>query len=178
MATSDAISFGERYRQPEPERFLPPQPERFDAVAADQADQARAREWRMRSLSARRQALARRSTLSQARERVQQTQALIKQARNFKTVLTLAGGLTSLTVLGVIWTLFQWNVQMIWTIFSLPGNQFIGMPMWMVPVVMLFDFIVFVLFVILMAVAYAYTHPFDVAINFPALAWEMLGIIF
>lgn len=135
-----------------------------DAIARDQAQQAWARDMRLAQLRSRRLATGSISSkskgaLSNAFAQAEQLQALIKQARNVRTVLTVAGGLTSLTGLGILWTFIQWNIQSIWTVFGLPGKDFIGMPWFMVGVVILFDVVVFILGLVILFIGYAASHP-------------------
>lgn len=133
-----------------------------DAVSADIEEQARARELRISQLQERRAQQAGIRAPAQAEQlltQARQVAELIKKARNVRTMLTLLGAAAALTIAGLIWTFIQWNTQLIWTVFALPGHQFIGLDWWMVPVVLFLDFIVVIALIALLVIAYAISNP-------------------
>ncbi|MBI4091032.1 MAG: hypothetical protein HY422_03335 [Candidatus Komeilibacteria bacterium] len=152
------------------------------AIARDQAEQAWAREMRMEQFAARRSGLIsadKRAPFSRARhgaqsafEQARELQEALKQARNLRNIITLIGGLTSFTLLGVIWTFIQWNIQAIWTMFGLPGKDFFGLHPVMVGVVILFDLAVFILGLVIVFLGYAAAHPTEA---FCVMAKPLLG---
>lgn len=142
-----------------------------NAIARDQAQQAMARELRMQMLAARRPGMIsadKNAPFSRVRHgardafaQAQKMQEALKHARNIRNIITLIGGLTSFTVLGIIWTFIQWNLQSIWTVFGLPGKDFFGMPWPMVGVTIFFDVVVIILLVVVVFIGYATVHPLE-----------------
>lgn len=134
------------------------------AIARDQAQQEWAREYRLASLRSKHLAtdsspIKPKGAISDALAKAEQLKELIKKAHNIRTILTVAGGLTSLTGFGIIWTFIQWNIQSIWTVFGLPGKDFIGMPWWMIGVTIFFDIVVILLGVVVIFLGYAASNP-------------------
>jgi len=94
---------------------------------------------------------------------VKQKVQLLKQARNVKNILTLVGAVTALSLVGLIWSFLQWNIQAIWTVFALPGKEFIGLPMWAAALMMFVDVILVVIVLVLVFIILAIAAPADFA---------------
>jgi len=165
----------ERYQEQQPERFAGQQSERFQSPV--ESDQERSRKLRASQIAtlqsggdvaidqttrggvarARQVASKVRAVVAQA----EQIASLVKKAKNLKAVLTLVGAAAALTPGGIIWTIIQWNTQMVWAWFGLPGKDYIGLPTYLVPVILAIDLLFFVAFAFLIFWAAAIVHPVD-----------------
>lgn len=64
-------------------------------------------------------------------------------ARKTKNLITLIGGASSLSGVGIIWTFIQWNSQLIYgNMLKLPGKEFVKLEWYQVGIVLLFDFLI------------------------------------
>ncbi len=149
----------------------------YDAVARDQEEARRARELRARRVmtGALRAEQGRQSAFGQVGQSAEALQEIQKKIKNIRNVVTLIGGLTSLTLIGIIWTIIQWNLQMIWKVFGLPGENYFGLSWWLVPVILLVDFILFILFIAVMLVAFFVSNPTQACSIAPDLTKLALG---
>lgn len=142
-------------------------------LKADQ-EAARARQLRVARIEslkgkARLKAIAQHAALGQVEK-------ITKYYRRFRTTLTIIGGLSSLTIIGIIWTIIQWNVQMVWTVFGLPGKDYIALSWWLVPVILFIDFLLFIIFATIMLASFFLANPRELACAVgPEVTKTMLG---
>ncbi len=109
----------------------------------------------------------------QSVERLKQIEKGIKNTRN---IITLIGGLTSLTIIGVLWTLLQWNLQAVWKIFGLWGEKYFGLSWWLVPVIAFADFLIFFIILWLGLIFFFVSNPGQAACSIaPAMTGAFLG---
>lgn len=159
----------------------------YSAVDADLESQRQAREFRLAQLEDRRrhqagiaaQDAGQGSVLAQA----QQLEKLAQQARKIKLIVTGISALSALTIIGIIWTIVQLNIQMVFSIFKLPGEKFFGLPapLIMIPVVILLDIIFLTVGFIIGVTLYALVAPLDVVCAMPlkesTVWWKLLGAL-
>ena len=148
-----------------------------EAIDRDQAEQEWAREMRLEQLRSRRLAagsasMKSKGAMSGAIAQAEQLKQALKQARNLRTIITVIGGMTALTGYGLVWTFIQWNIQSVWTVFGLPGKDFIGVPLPMIGIVIVFDVVIFILVLLLVFLGYAAAHP---TATFCAMAKPLFG---
>ena len=141
-----------------------PDTSRTAAATGEATDADRARELRGNRFQDRVAGSAARLSAQKSQQAAQafaQAKQLLKQAKNLRGVISAVGAATALTGIGLLWTFIQWNIQSVITVFGLPGKEFVGATWYIVFFTVLIDIVVFVAFVILMILAWAYTNPIE-----------------
>ncbi len=144
----------------------------YDVVERDIEEAQRARELRMQRLRTGtfRAEQGRQNAFGGAAQAAQHLQQIKKSIRNIRNITTALGAVASFTVIGILWTLLQWNLQMVWQVFHLPGHDYFGLSWWLIPIVLLADVLIFILYITLTLIAYFYAHPGSAACAVPELA--------